>query len=542
MKRIPNDVASLPKKYSAEAPHDCQFEGAFKNVQYQYFSTDYKEPGAVSFSELVQALDLNTQDMESQISNDLKMQLPGKAKEMGELPENRRPICEIQSKIELRENPDFTVTVSVNLSAFYKDEELRRSVSAKKSTRQLFQEFREKNRESTEDILGAVECAAREAARGGFKDIPYCRLPIEGVLESYRSFLAPQGVRYGRILAVCTDIQGIYHPSYCAYNGNGQAEFVVQKKKKRISAHAVVLKDLERYAAQPIKLSSKCGIPQNLISFNKFCEEASVLYDAYAKKVRVEMPELHFEFTRGVIGSCVWGRRAVGLSDTFQEDKTYETTIRARLIKLFDSVYQSVLEQEKVVYKQIEVLSTLNPSEFAILEYIHQQQRSWYTNINDALEGKVLTTKVSTGPYLDHLCKMKMVVDGKKVPLLQYEWAYSRKHDDFRLYTSPVDWDKASFERAVPRDFTVDEMSDMHTPGKEKFFKDALKKAVDPAFRWNAMAILEHMSKVYAAGFAKTAEGRGFFQSFGGDDALYAKFFLESLPGCKRLAKEYFPD
>ncbi len=296
---------------------------------------------------------------------------------------------------------------------------------------------------------------------------------------------------------------------------------------------------------QPVKLGSKKGIPQNPISLNSLCEKASVLYHSYAEKKGVDMPELCFEFSKRQDGfhlNCKWRRKNIDITDVFLENKTYSTTIRARLTKLFNSVYETVLEQKKFVDRQIEVLSNLNPSEFAILEYIYRQRRSWYTDINNALEGSVLTTKISTGPYLDRLCELKIEDDGEKIPLLQYEWVCSRKHDDFRLYTTPVEWDKSAFDRAFPRDFTIEEMSDMHASGKEKFFIGTLKNATNPITRWNAMTILEHMSKVYAVEFVKTAQGKNFFQSFEGDDALYAKFFMENLPGCKRLASEYFPD
>ena len=544
---ISKDVSDLPNAYLSTSPYDPEFEGKFCEIQYRASNSNRTGPGNVSFRRIVQAVNKSIESVERSVVSELEGKLPLKAKSVGKIPENGTPIRKLKCKVKICETQSFKAEVNVVLSAYYEGGGDVFAVSKGGITKTFFQEFRQQGMGAMEVILSEIRKVVQGIANELFERIPFAKIPVKGILKIYCDTLIQQGISHGLILADCSDISQFSTIPVCYYPEKGVVEFIAnQGWKKKTETHLrLSLEEIKMSVKQPVKLGSKKGIPQNPISLNSLCEKASVLYHSYAEKKGVDMPELCFEFSKRQDGfhlNCKWRRKNIDITDVFLENKTYSTTIRARLTKLFNSVYETVLEQKKFVDRQIEVLSNLNPSEFAILEYIYRQRRSWYTDINNALEGSVLTTKISTGPYLDRLCELKIEDDGEKIPLLQYEWVCSRKHDDFRLYTTPVEWDKSAFDRAFPRDFTIEEMSDMHASGKEKFFIGTLKNATNPITRWNAMTILEHMSKVYAVEFVKTAQGKNFFQSFEGDDALYAKFFMENLPGCKRLASKYFPD
>lgn len=362
-------------------------------------------------------------------------------------------------------------------------------------------------------------------------------------MQSVLNYGRRDGIQFGKIHAMCECVLP-KEEKITFYPGKQDLVGMAVWENGKVTRECDVfsLRKLEKKMAEPVKMKSKKGLPNDPISFMNFCKEAAAIYDRFKDKRVPVMPDLTFVFNEEKGNACFCNKVRIDLSDIFDEEKTYEKTVRARVLDVFAHVADLEFARLNRAKEQTQILSELNPTELLILKHISGEGKSWYSKINEDLEGKVMTTKVSAGPYLDHLCDSYIVQDGEKIPLLNYEWASSRKHGDFRLYRTPVSWEREALDTAVPRAFTLDDFSSFSPAGREWFFSNTLQACCDKESRWLALQVLEKMSAQFAADFAKTENGQKLFQSFVGDDAVYARFFLESLPGCKRLAAKYFPE
>ena len=50
------------------------------------------------------------------------------------------------------------------------------------------------------------------------------------------------------------------------------------------------------------------------------------------------------------------------------------------------------------------------------------------------------------------------------------------------------------------------------------------------------------MPRTFLVEFAKSGSGADFLRQFEGEEREFVKMYLENLPGCKKRAKEIFPD
>lgn len=85
-----------------------------------------------------------------------------------------------------------------------------------------------------------------------------------------------------------------------------------------------------------------------------------------------------------------------------------------------------------------------------------------------------------------------------------------------------------------------EDLSGMNPEAREEFFENAVSAAVDRDQLWDALQLLQSMPQAFAAKFVKSENGKAFLLKMTGDDALYAKYFVQSLSGCKKLADAIF--
>ena len=71
-------------------------------------------------------------------------------------------------------------------------------------------------------------------------------------------------------------------------------------------------------------------------------------------------------------------------------------------------------------------------------------------------------------------------------------------------------------------------LDELAEPALKYYFAEKSVNPFDAELRWDALCALERMSAKSLLGYSKTKAGEVFFQSFTGDDAIYANYILES--------------
>ncbi len=192
--------------------------------------------------------------------------------------------------------------------------------------------------------------------------------------------------------------------------------------------------------------------------------------------------------------------------------------------------------------RQLEVLNALNPTELAVLRYITAHGEIWYTALAGAIEDQVCTTKVYTGACLKRLAELKVPVDGAERSLLRAQWTYSRKHDDFLMYSAGANIERAILDAVAGRPFGPADVENMKPAERAKWFTNYLLEADDEQ-RWTRFnEALDRMPRTFLTEFAKSEAGQGFLRKFTGSEAMFVRLTVEELPGCKRLAAKLWPE
>lgn len=284
-------------------------------------------------------------------------------------------------------------------------------------------------------------------------------------------------------------------------------------------------------------------LPNNIHTFAAFLDLANTLYQKMPARKLKEKPVVLFTLAadKSINFTC---RRKNTSIKTFQKAANIDEG--ATVHSLLTAVFEYILAQESELEEQIgDAVSQLDalrlsPIEVAILRYLRQQGKSWYTDIAENANVVPRLSKAAIGRRLDGLLNKAILVNGKTTPLIWFEWISSRKHEDYRMY-HPADFlTDDVLDQVNPRPFGAEDMPDMEKDSRENWFRGLAKAASYKETLWTALQVLEHMPASFAAAYVRSNEGRDFLSRLQDNDALYAKFFVESLPGCKRLADQIF--
>lgn len=284
--------------------------------------------------------------------------------------------------------------------------------------------------------------------------------------------------------------------------------------------------------------------PDNLHAFTTFLELADALYQKIPAKKLVKKPNLLFSLENDKT-VCFTYRGKKLQADAFR--KATQVSDSATVHTILTAIFKDVIEQELKREDKIQsVISKLNelglsPCELAILRYLYQSNGSWYTDIAEHINPSTHINKAAIGRCLDGLLSKRVVLD-EPTKLIRYEWMHSKKHGDFRMYHIENFLTEEILSRITPRALNIDDLADMEKDAREDWFKGITQAAVKKDELWNALQILEHMPATFAASYVKTNDGRAFLSRLKGSDAIYAKFFVQGLPGCKRLAEEIYKE
>lgn len=300
------------------------------------------------------------------------------------------------------------------------------------------------------------------------------------------------------------------------------------------------LKDYRRKINTKYQLGRYHEIPLDTVDRIRF-------YTALSKDIAAAFAKKNME--RPAISLSIKGKKIISLScgGDHGGGKSFGIPEWDNLKVLSDKITKLCMGYQKTVLALFEVqkaaLHELNPTEFEVLKHTVLQGRTWFHDVSDSIDYKVITTKTYAGDCLSALCQKKVpTVDGDR-PLLQVQIARSMDHGEFNLYKPCAALVSGVLSASSPRDYLFSELSGLKAYKRGPWFTQKAMAASTPEDRWEALKGLENgMPKTFASEFAKSADGKKFFTSFTGADALYAKFFLEAIPGCKRLAATYFPE
>lgn len=303
--------------------------------------------------------------------------------------------------------------------------------------------------------------------------------------------------------------------------------------------------DYEKYLSEqkhPYTLRRK-ELPDNIHSFATFIDLANVLYEKLPKKKLNAKPEIIFSMVDGKVIGFTYRKKAISIENFLNSLHTDKAlTAYALLTAIFTDVISQeadLLERGGKIAYQLETLN-LNAGELKILRYLCERGKSGYTDIAESINVFPQITNAAIGRYLEGLLSKTIEVDGAAKPLVWFEWVTSQKHDDFRMY-HPADFLSVDIlDMLTPRPVCIQDIPDMDKWSKEKWAVELARKASNEEDLWFALDVLRHMSAAFAAEFCKSRDGQKFFSKFKGDDAVYARFFVESLPGCKRVAAQIF--
>jgi len=298
--------------------------------------------------------------------------------------------------------------------------------------------------------------------------------------------------------------------------------------------------DLSPKPESLMKILDKQSSPHHKRSFRSFCESASTLYAQFQEEHPKRMPELTFIFEDGQIRRCIWEGHCLNVEMSFMPDVAYQTTLRTRVLNVFCSVLGEIEKEYEIVGEQIKALEALNPLEYQILERICENGRTWFS---DMCAINSMVSKDFIQNYLDHLCRVTVPCAQGETVLLEANYRKGN-YGYFYVYrfSKGVLIQTEDLHIINPRPFSERELAHLTKKGLETVFWESLRLASTPDLRWQTFCLLEKLPKTFTAGFVKSEEGQKFLEQFEGDDAVYAAFFVQSLPGCKQIAKKYFPD
>lgn len=290
-------------------------------------------------------------------------------------------------------------------------------------------------------------------------------------------------------------------------------------------------------------LDSNAPFPTSPIMVISLWEQVTKLYEEMVSKISYPFPKI--DFRMDFFGNWEWSYR--GQAKGIVIPQFQGMSARERINTVFRRISEDYQKEVRILERQIEILNSLNHTEIKILKCLfdmraqNKDSEAHITAITESI-GDLQTTKSSIIEFVDALENIAVEYDGKDIHLVESCQA-SNYYGDYLVYSTPIKWDIKAFNQATPRPFTADELHMVKSEFRTINFEAMLDSAIDDESRWNIISHLENcMSKQYAIKFVKSERGKQFFCSFSGDDAIYAKFFIEGLPGCKKLAAELYPD
>ena len=302
---------------------------------------------------------------------------------------------------------------------------------------------------------------------------------------------------------------------------------------------------IDRETNPPAKfnLDSNAPFPTSPILVMSFWEQVTKLYEEKASQVSYPFPRINFRMNFN--GNWLWSYS--GQANIYSVPRLTDKSARERINDIFNTIDEDYQKGIQILADQTKVLNSLNHTEIKILKYLSElkiNKKGSHTHITDIIEsiGDLQTTKNSISEFLDALEDTTVDYDGKEISLVE-SCQTSNYYGEYMVYSTPIDWNTNAFTQAKPRPFSEEELHLVKPKFRATYFQILLESATDNDSRWNIISLLEHcMTKQYAIQFAKSERGKQFFCSFSGDDAIYAKFFIEGLPGCKKRAAELYPD
>ena len=330
---------------------------------------------------------------------------------------------------------------------------------------------------------------------------------------------------------------------FFAYFGNNRYRFLsdsllVEKRSKNLEM------DVPGFLKQEADLKQVLEQTELPVQFN-FCERilfadaVSLAWTSFPLGEGQTRPKIHFNMVKGELKEVVWRGVSYSAKTWFDPEKTLP--LKQRVEELFHWLLEAEKKLGTEPAEQMRILSDLNPTQVEILRYVYRSGRTWFHDVADSIESRVITTKVAAGQYLYDLAEIRVPFMGKQVPVI-YSKMVSGRHGDFQLYTPNTELPKELIASVRPRPFCGDEVQDMTTAGRDKWVMEQAGRAKTAEECWNVLEILENqLPKAAAVRFVRSPQGEDFFRKIQGADAEYARFFLESLPGCKSLAPKLIP-
>lgn len=395
----------------------------------------------------------------------------------------------------------------------------------------------------TTKFTGLVDQAAKKLADA----FPICEVvssdKYAGFPPSVFNMVKTGSMSFGNITVRDFDINSSSKENFPLYFLGGkkyETRNVMSLEDEPCASVNLNLKDFRNNICVKYQLGRYHEIPFDIVDKIRFYTALSEdIAAAFAKK-NIEMPTISLSIKNKKILSLSCGGEHGGAKSLALPEWDNLKVLSEKIAKLCMDYQKAVIALFDV---QKAALHELNPTEFAVLKYTIFQGRTWFHDVSDALERKVITTKTYAGDCLSALCQKTIpTVDGDR-PLLQVQIARSMDHGEFNLYKPCAALVTGVLSSSTPRDYLFSEVSGIQANKRSSWFTQKAMAASTPEDRWEALKALENgMPKVFVSEFAKSVDGKKFFTSFTGADALYAKFFLEAVPGCKRLASTYFPE
>lgn len=219
-------------------------------------------------------------------------------------------------------------------------------------------------------------------------------------------------------------------------------------------------------------------------------------------------------------------------------------TVRSWLTRVLEADRAALERLALAEDRLVETLDRLNPSELILLRVIREEGRGWLSGAAEFIEeGHGITTKTSAQDWFNTVTGLKFDGEEGPEPLLTVKRVRSSygRNEYFLLYRPNPKAPWGALDRAKGRDFTAAEVSSIRSECRIPWISGKAEKARTPDQLWAVLTVLEQgFSASRAAEFAKSPGGRTFFGKFQGPDAEYARFYVEGLPGCRRLAAEIF--
>lgn len=442
------------------------------------------------------------------------------------------PLC-CNTKMEYS---GYVFAVSVNMSVQY-DTIYSVSASSRKYSldKSLFGTFEE----ACENVYKVVLTMAKKHVQKLLASSIVCQINKPDLMERLKKLNElKQG--YGQcIRIVFPELSNIK----AGFLGCNDSETIIFADSPLSPAHCFSFssKSIKTSSEKPFQLGRYKQLPDSPFELARFAKKASDLYSTREPQTIYPLPTLTFSVCNNE-WRCLFEDKSIDIVDKRYPDDT----LKDHLNRLFEQIDEFCAEKERYVELQIKALNRLNPTEFAIMEHISARMTgdwdsgTWLTKVNECLGNRLLTSKTATEHFLCRLCNIYIEHNNKKLPLATFNWVKA-DHCEFKKYTTNIAWSPRAFMKASPRPFNKNEFAYVKADKKTGLFEQMVDSAKTEEDRWAAISILEEqLPKKYAIDFVKSDRGRNFFRSLTEEDATYARFFIESLPGCKKLASEIF--